>query len=445
MVKRYAFFRTPSGQPYRGEDGKYVPENLLAEVGSTASLNTEGQAQWRGFSFHRWIPALRSALAVIGPEGRELNEADAEEIVWRAIIETVKKAPGKPVKPAELIAEVDQLAAAYYRRPETPYVLVTSLSIEKFPAKSIRIGQSSVSPIKERGKRFSLPEVLSSPVHHSAFSGHLTASKYQLVKVRTIGRSIHEGIDNALSDLHLLRAYWSLFATYGSWSLSFGSPKRKSLGVIHTGPVHTLHLPGGRAADEHFYWYDPDYTEDRPLFKDDGKWVQIEKHRQWAMKKLKASNYRLELQDLLIRYVGALDQLNPNLAFLQMWSILERITDTVGANYDDTIRRTTWVYAKNERPIALELLGTLRNRRNQYVHAGKGGTDADQIAYLIKSFIDPHLLYLINNPFEIRRLSEYGQFLALPTEIALLEEKKRRLSRAIRALAKERKEDAGTK
>ncbi|MHB1426889.1 MAG: hypothetical protein ACYC3I_27345 [Gemmataceae bacterium] len=151
------------------------------------------------------------------------------------------------------------------------------------------------------------------------------------------------------------------------------------------------------------------------------------------MKRLKSSSYRLEFQDLLIRYAGALAHLNPNLAFLEMWSILEKITDTVGGPYKNTIRRATWIYAEDERPIARELLGTLQNRRNQYVHSGKSGTDSDQVAYLIKSFIDPHLLRLIKNPFKIRNLREYGQVLDLSTDVSVLKAQKRMLSQAIRS------------
>jgi hypothetical protein len=363
-----------------------------------------------------------------------LNEADTGDLLWRAIGETVKKAPGKPVKPVELLREADQQAAAYFRQPEVPYVLVTSLSVAELPRKSIRIGQNTVSSLKERGGQFPLPQVLSSPAHRFAFADHISSSRYRLVTVSTKGRSIHEGTDNALTDLHLLRGLWSLFATYGSWSFRFGSPGRKPLGVIHTGPVYTLHLPDGRAADDRFYWFDPDFTEDRPLFKDEGRWPAIEKNRRWAVRRLATCAYRQEFQDVLVRYAGALDQVNSSIAFLQMWSILEKITDTVGANYDETIRRASWVYAEEDRPIAREMLGALRNRRNEYVHAGKSGTHGDQIAYLIKSFIDPHLVRLLSNPFKVRNLSEYAQILALPTALSALKEQKRKFLQAIRAL-----------
>jgi hypothetical protein len=435
MVKRYVFFRVPTnGKPYRGGDGKNAPNNLLAEIGTKSAVNDEGQVCWPGFLLPKLEPALRAAIVVIGPDDRELNETDAWGIFWRAIAEMVKKAPGQPLRPDELLAEADRSAAAYFRKPEIPYVLVGSLSVETLPANTIRVGGCVVSPLAERGSRFPLPDVFSLRVSGGAFSEHLRSSRYHLVKVATKGRSMHAGTANALNALNLLRGFWSLFATFGSWSMTVGGTSRKPLGVIHTGPVHTLHTPDGQPV-ENLYWFDPDFTEDRPLFSGNGKWAKIEKNRRTAMKRLAAHEYRQEVEELLIRYAGALDQPNPDLAFLQMWSILEKITDTVGANYDETIRRTVWLYSEESRPIARDMLESLRYRRNQYVHTGTMANDGDQVAYLIKDFIDPHLLKLIVNPFKVRSLAEYGTFLAMPTDLATLEERRRKLVRAIRMLS----------
>ena len=81
---------------------------------------------------------------------------------------------------------------------------------------------------------------------------------------------------------------------------------------------------------------------------------------------------------------------------------------------------------------------SLRHRRNRYVHAGCEGQEADQIAYLLKSVVDPHLLRLILNPFKVHNLEEYGQFLALPTDEGTLQLQRRKLGRALQAIRKRR-------
>jgi hypothetical protein len=53
------------------------------------------------------------------------------------------------------------------------------------------------------------------------------------------------------------------------------------------------------------------------------------------------------------------------------------------------------------------------------------------VAYLLKNFLDPHLIKLIGNQFQVRSIEEYGQFLSLPTNVATLEEQSRKLQRAL--------------
>ncbi len=433
MAKQYVFFRIPTtGKPYRGDDGKHAPRSLLSVIGRS-SVQSDGHIGWSNFIFPKMEPAIRASIIVLDPDERELNEADSWGIVSRGLIETLKKAPSQPIQPKELLTEANQQAAAYFRQPESPYILVSSLSIDSMPRKTIRIKGCVVSSLAKRGSRFPLPDVHALRVPGSIFSEHLTSSRYRFVKVATKGRSIHEGTENALNALNVLRALWSFFATYGSWSMSLGGARREPLGVIHIGPIHTLHTPDGRLV-ENMFWYDPDFTQERPLFNGmrDRQWTEIEKARRSATKRIAAHQYRQELESILIRYVAALDQPNPDVAFLQMWSILEKITDTVGSKYDETIQRTVWHYSKDDRPIMRDVLESLRYRRNLYVHSGAAGNDGDRVGYLIKELVDPHLRRLLFNPFKVRSLEEYGELLATPTDLATLEKRRRQLTKALR-------------
>ena len=119
--------------------------------------------------------------------------------------------------------------------------------------------------------------------------------------------------------------------------------------------------------------------------------------------------------------------------------MLEKITDTIGAKYDETIERTLWPFTSQDRFVFRNMLESLRYRRNQYVHSGKGDQESDQVAYMIKSFVDPHLFILITNQLNVHSLEEYGMFLALPTDAAVLEERKQMLVRAQRVLQQREK------
>ena len=141
--------------------------------------------------------------------------------------------------------------------------------------------------------------------------------------------------------------------------------------------------------------------------------------------------HKRDIEQLLIRYATALSHTNPNTSFLHLWSILERITDTVGAKYDETIERVVWPYIDVDRKLAKEYLGHLRFRRNQYVHSAIQNDEMDQTLYLAKTFVENHLLRLVRNDFNVESLEEYGKFLSLPTNVVTLRKRQRHLSKAI--------------
>jgi hypothetical protein len=435
-MKRYTFYRAPTGKPYRGTDGKHAPVNLLADIGKTSKLNPEGSVQWQGFFIEPFRLALRSSFVIIGPDDEELNENDVGSIVWGALVDIVKRNPGRRVNPLEILAKADELAAAFFRKPFEKFVVVSSLSVANLPAKIITISGCSVTAMKTRGRKWPLPSFLRDQGDISPFASHVRSTSYRLVKVTTQGRSMHEAIEKGLNALNLLRGLWSLIVTRGSWAIRFGGRERKPIGVIHSGPIHTLHHPDGRLFNDELYWYDPDYTEDQRLFEPSDQWHNIEKQRNRTLRRMATFGYRRDLEDLLIRYAVALDQPNPSVAFLQMWSILEKITDTVGSNYDETIKRTIWLFSDEDQALVKDMLESLRYRRNKYVHSGASGQQADQAAYMIKSFVDPHLANLVHNPFKVRSLEEYGQFLSLPTDIATLKGRRQKLGLALSVLLK---------
>ena len=291
MSKRYVYFRAPNGTLHLGIDGKYAPFHVLAEIGKTAILNAEGNVSWQGFSLQRLEVSLKGCIAVRGPDGDELNETDTWRIMWQALVAVIKNAPGKPVIPKVLLTKADKLAAEFFRKPSLNYTLVTSLSITDLPAKAIRARKCIVSSLKARDKTFPLPTLLTRFQNASVFSRHINSSEYRLVKIATTGQSKYQAVDNAMKSLNLLRGLWSLFATYGDWKITYSNtPQRKPIGVIHIGPIQTLHLPNETPVENDIYWYQPDYTEDQSIFRPSEGWQQIEKDRRRAMKRLSVLN-----------------------------------------------------------------------------------------------------------------------------------------------------------
>ena len=241
-------------------------------------------------------------------------------------------------------------------------------------------------------------------------------------------------MNKALDALNLLRGLWTFREKLGRVTMHLGLHPQEPVGIVHLGPIHTVHQPDGSPAIDN-YWYEPDYIGDRPLFEPKKGWGELEKFRSWALGQMEKLNYKQELQELLVQFANAMDQTDPNTALLQLWCILERITDTIGGRYDDTINRALWPY--KDRALIKEQLDHLRVRRNQYVHAAKESSEMEQTVYVAKSFVEEHLRRLISNDLVVESIREYGKFLSLPTNIETLKKRREHLDLAIQIRDKE--------
>ncbi len=368
-------------------------------------------------------------IGVQDPQNRDLNATDTWAIVDGAIKDVLtQQGPGKPIRAEALMKRANELAAAHFRRAPCEFALVSSLSVASLPVKPLRVELCEVSPLPDR-QQFPYPKSAALQASGTPLERHLESTQYRLVKVKTEGRTVHEAAETALETLNLLRAVWTLCSTYESWSFSGGVPTARPTGVIHIGPIHTLHHPDGSLVDD-IYWCELDYAGDQKLFDPKNGWERIEQSRGYVLRRVGQSLYKNELKGLLLRYVGALDQRNPDIALLQMWGILEKLTNKVGADYDELIQRTTRF--DSQRDVEREVLRSLRCTRNRFVHSGKTAEVGDQIVFLIKSIIDPHLIRLIRNDLRVKDLQEYAEYLKLPDDAKTLKRRRRQLSRAIR-------------
>lgn len=430
MSKRYVFWRDSTGKPYKRDDDKHTPCAILDAMGNSSFINSNEQVAFQSMAFFKWEYALFVRIAVLDPTtNRELNSEDAKIIIRAAIHEIVLKQRGKkPICAAELLKKADEIAAEFYRRRPISYVLITGLSISTFPASVIRIGNCKISPISTR-RRYPFPDTFHLNIAPSHIADPIRSGNWQQIRVQTSGRTIHEAISEAFRSINLLRSLWTFFETYGSWLFGGGDYRVHPLGVIHSGPIHTLHYPDGTLVDD-IYWYEPHFIGSREIFQPRKGWEKTEQDRKKMMRYIRHSPYQNDIEDLLIRFVGALDYADANTTFIQLWSILEKITSTVGTKYDETIERATWIF--DARNIVKDMLMSVRCRRNQYVHSANSGGDADQIAQIVRTVVEMHLLRLIRNDFRVTSLEEYAEFLAMPTDMAELNRRCNKLRKALK-------------
>jgi hypothetical protein len=434
---RYVYWRDPTGRPYKGTDNRYAPCTLLSEIGKIAKIGADGNISWQSFSILSLRNVVVGSIAIMASKRLELNSYDSRSIVEAAINTIIKKSGGDiAVEPADLIREANKEAGKFFRKQDEKYVLVTSLSVRSLPVRTLSIENCKIEPISDRN-RYAIPKALQYEAVAKTRKSKVGRKKYQLIRVRTSGQSIQEAAHRALGSLAYLRGLWNLAITYGSWSMSLRSRKEKPLGLIQVGPIHTLHHMDGSPVDD-VYWYETQFHEEHDLYSPKQGWSKIEKTRKWAMRRIRKLLYGNELRDLIIRYAGALGSADWDSAFLQMWSILESLTATVGTGYEKTVRRASWPYSNRKR--VEELVEYLRRCRNQYVHAARRNDDSQNVAQLLKSIVDQHLISLLHNHFEVCSLEEYGACLEFPRAVDKLQQRQRSLRAVSRFLAANRQE-----
>lgn len=429
-MKRYVFWRGPDGRPHRADTNKFAPTALLRELGENAEVGNNGEIQYRGFSPHVHEAAISWLTVVIQPNGEELAEEDTSRIIHSAILKVLRAKGGRvALKSEDVLKEADRLAANHFRLPSLDFVLSTSLSVRKLPIAKIIINGCVIRPASGRSKHGNRLFAMDKLNHVAFLRSHVESSQYQWVSVKATGRCIHEASNSALNAINLVRGLWTLFATFGQMTMHLGVRRQIPLGIIHVGPIHLLRTSQEELKEDAF-WYDPEFVEDQKLFAPIDGWERVDGGRQWALRKMRYLKYRLEVERLIIRYVQALDETNRDVAFINLWSILEKLTGTIGANYDETVRRAVRPYA--DRASKKEKLLALRLRRNLLIHAAKGKEDRDQIVYMIKSYLEPHLIALIRNDFDVTSLDEYADCLSLPLEEHTLRLKRNQFNRMLR-------------
>jgi len=428
---KHCFWRTPEARPYRGIDAKFAPDEILAAWGRKTKVDAKGETSQEGsFSGLRLETALKLAFVVVGKDGDELDEDDAWGIARQTLRHQAVRLGGeKPITPADFIREADKLATAFFQQPEKEYVFVTSLSVASLPTKKLQIGGCTVRPLKTR-KKYRVPALVSSGSVWSVYQKHVEQTRYKWVAVTTKGRTPNDAFNRAYEAVALLRALWTFAGTFGSMSLRFGALAPQPLAAVHQGPIQTLHHRNGDPVSDEYFWREQDPREDRQLFDPSSGWAKLEGMRQKLSRRIGRLPYGRDLEQLLLRYVAALDHTNHDVLMLQVWSILERITNLVGARYDELIEMASWIMP--DRRLWKQLISGVRLQRNRYVHSSKSAPDADQVAYLAKYILEIHLLALVHNYLKVRSLTEYAEMLALPTEPATLAERKRRLEVALR-------------
>jgi len=400
----------------------YSQDLLCGRLEKAKAVDGNGNASFQGFEFTSNVAVLNSMISL----GSTIPELEKKRIISNAAFNA---AGIGVVTPDSLLYEIDKLEKQYLKETPKRYILVTSLSVGRFS----KIRRQSINGCiltfrPDIPKHFSKEATKIEKQASYSICGELPQD-YLVAKIAVTGKSSSEAADRAIDAIDLFRGIWNLFYNRKHvYRISSGS--REPVNKIVLGPLHTLHFPTAKLATES-WWYEPDYTGPLKTLDPSKEIESFYGFQKRVRESLCKSPFRPFLESAIIRYTRALDLRDWNNAFLNLWTLLETLTNT-GENdtHKVTVRRTSFMY--QDREYVRQILTHLRDYRNRAVHTGTGNEDIETLMFQLKNFVETALEFLVANKFGLKNLGEVAQFLDLPDEKTVLTDRSRLIKSALK-------------
>ena len=248
---------------------------------------------------------------------------------------------------------------------------------------------------------------------------------YSPVLARVSARNEHEAAKQALHEIDLTRAIWNFWINRTVITRStIGN--RAPINSIILGPIHTLHTLSGELASDS-YWYEPVYRGPVSVWRDATRHSKIQEFTKKVRVALRKVPYQSSIEALLVRYVRALDSSDWHACFLELWSILEALTNTTKGDdtHKVTVRRTAFL--SEDFGYATQVLNHLRNYRNAAVHNGSERDNVEPILWQAKNFVEALLQFHLASAGQFKTVDDVAKFLDGPLELAEIDRQIARL------------------
>jgi len=408
---------------------KFNP-NLISNKFEQIKTMDEGtrKASFRGFEYEDYF----SVLCTIADLDKNIHEIDKHRIINESIFSVGGK--GK-ITARKLLNTINKLEKIYLSRGTKQYILVTSLSLEK---------NSLISKSKINSGHITFTPQLPATFHRareltwSRSARHTIDNipqKYLFARIHVIAKSAFEATGKAFANLDLIRGIWNLGLNRKRYlSISYGG-KQRPINRIILGPFHTLHEPGGKLSTDTF-WFDPHFNNSVQPYQFDNQDEKdyVISFAKLVRKKLRTIAYSDDICEGIIRYTRALDYSDYDIAFLKLWSVLEFLTNTLKAKYDNTIKRTAFCF--KEYDFHCQVLNHLRDYRNKSVHTGSSDNSGVKIyIYQLKRYVEELLIFHLSTKMKFSNIESASEFLDLSQDAEFLREKCQLYQKAIKFLS----------
>lgn len=249
------------------------------------------------------------------------------------------------------------------------------------------------------------------------------------ILVEVNAHKIPQAFDQANDSIDLVRGILNLVANLQMLPrIENLSNSPHAINRVRIGPAHTLHSEDGTLATP-LYWYEPFWSHRvQPLrFSNDPKVVRAMVKNEW--KRIHFHRLSRHLRHSIIRYCRALDQHDPNLSLLNIWSAIEFTIGSQNSRHDTIVRRLERIYS--DRTEARQVLLHLRHLRNDSAHSGTriDGEDSSYILYHGEQVLNDLISFLLNDGKFLIHAGEIAEFLDLADSNTELDDSRSKLER----------------
>ncbi len=401
---------------------KFKPDLILGRIEKTRVFNDDGStSSFGGFGIHQDAATLYSMLNF--PDAA--SDMDKPSLVWSALFRA------RPdLCAASFIEAINKEVNSGLRKKEEPYYFLATISLDgsQWPKKIAVHGAAIEFHGHAFPKKFSCRKSLIER-HGRLMDVASSCKKYYEMSVKLKAKSSEAAARKALNSIDVFRGILCLEGNPGM-QMNFGGSNYKPINVVRMGRFQSLHKNNGDAACD-AVWFEPSYQEtDVFRFKNA---EHIKKNLRYALRRMTLSKFGKEIAESLIRYARALDDADPNTAFLRLWGAFESLLTPVRADYDVLVDRCCFLFQDFE--YHRQVLMHLREYRNASVHAGQETTQARTNCFLLQSYYRHVFWFLIERSLSYRSLSEVHDFLSLSNDLNYLKQKRQLFDRAIKYLS----------
>ena len=399
---------------------KLKPAVILKDLEDNKKVQDSGGISYEGYFGTFGLDFVTPALTGMIEFPKTLEPQFRENLVRRTIIDVSRN---DELDQHSFITHLRTLVRAELSKPENTFHILTSLSIEKSSMKRL-----SLDGVMIRILPYGFPNKYDSRKTFDIKDRHKGKTTYQYSNtiITVTSRHADAAFSKGMDSLDFARAVWNLIAI-PRWEI--GPSEWTPINRVRTGPIHTLHKKNGKAATEiHKYWYEPNFVEVRPFNASQNRCLS--KNTRWILNQVNECKYKSILKSAMLRYVRALDERDPNIAIIKLWSALESLTSPVQANYDQVVRRVAFLFEDHK--ILLQVLEQLKEIRNRNVHAGEGIENARATCFFLANCFSKLCLFHARNVDKFATIDDANNFLDLHVNKSALEKRKALIEYALK-------------